>query len=54
MRPISIATSARPAATVVNFINFASGMDGQRIVARHGYAPAAVPVEIIRTAEETP
>ncbi len=37
-----------------NFINFVSGMDGQRIVARHGYAPAAVPIEIIRTAEEVP
>jgi phosphate transport system substrate-binding protein len=54
MRPIAVATSARPSDTIANFINFASGMDGQRIVARHGYAPAAVPVEIIRTAEEAP
>jgi len=52
LRPISIATSANPVSTVTNFINFASGMDGQRIIARHGYAPATVPIQIIRTAEE--
>jgi len=50
MRPISIATSAHPASTVSNFINFVAGMDGQRIIARHGYAPT-VPIQIIRTAE---
>jgi len=52
LKPISIATSAKPAPTVSNFVNFVSGMDGQRIIARHGYAPAAVPIQIIRTAEE--
>ena len=51
LKPISIATSANPASTVSNFINFVSGMDGQRIIARHGYAPASVPIQIIRTAE---
>ncbi|MGH7681602.1 MAG: substrate-binding domain-containing protein, partial [Candidatus Eiseniibacteriota bacterium] len=54
LRPISIATSAKPSATASAFITFASGMDGQRIVARHGYVPAAVPIEIIRTSEGTP
>lgn len=54
LRTISIATSAKPAATASNFINFATGMDGQRIVARHGYVPAAVPIEIIRTSEGAP
>jgi phosphate transport system substrate-binding protein len=52
LRPISIATSANPASTVSNFINFVSGMDGQRIIARHGYAPGNVPIQIIRTEEE--
>jgi len=52
MKPISIATSANPVSTVSNFINFVSGIDGQRIIARHGYAPATVLVQIIRTAEE--
>jgi len=51
LRTVSIATSAHPAPTASSFINFASGMDGQRIVARHGYAPATVPIQIIRTAE---
>ncbi len=52
LRTISIATSANPRPTATQFINFASGVDGQRIVARHGYAPATVPIEIVRTAEE--
>jgi hypothetical protein len=52
LRPISIATSANPASTVSSFINFVSGMDGQRIIARHGYAPGNVPIQIIRTEEE--
>jgi phosphate transport system substrate-binding protein len=51
LRPISIATGANPVSTVSNFINFVSGMDGQRIIARHGYAPGTVPIQIIRTAE---
>lgn len=52
MRPISIATPAHPARTAAEFITFASGMDGQQIVARHGYAPATVPIRIVRAAEE--
>lgn len=52
LRSISIATQANPAATASDFITFVSGMDGQRIIARHGYAPAAVPIEIVRTSEE--
>ena len=52
LRAISIATPARPAETAGNFINFVSGIDGQQIVARHGYAPATVPIRIVRTAEE--
>lgn len=52
LRAISIATPAQPAETVGNFVNFVSGIDGQQIVARHGYAPATVPIRIVRTAEE--
>jgi phosphate transport system substrate-binding protein len=52
MRPVSIATSANPPSTLSNFVNFTSGIDGQRIIARHGYAPATVPIRIIRTAGE--
>lgn len=52
LRSVSIATQARPASTASDFITFVSGMDGQRIIARHGYAPAAVPIEIVRTSEE--
>ena len=52
LRAISIATPAQPAETAGNFINFVSGIDGQQIVARHGYAPATVPIRIVRTAEE--
>lgn len=52
VRPVSIAVPASPRRTASDFINFVSGMDGQAIVARHGYAPATVPVRIVRTAEE--
>ena len=52
LRSVSIATPARPVSTASDFITFVSGMDGQRILARHGYAPAAVPIEIVRTSEE--
>ena len=41
-----------PPGTATDFINFVSSMDGQRIVARHGYAPAVVPIQIVRTAQE--
>jgi ABC-type phosphate transport system substrate-binding protein len=53
LRNIAIATPATPRPTVSDFITFFSGVDGQRIVARHGYAPATVPIRIVRTAEET-
>jgi phosphate transport system substrate-binding protein len=52
LRTISIATPAKPAPTAGNFITFVSDIDGQRIAARHGYAPATVPIRIVRTAEE--
>jgi phosphate transport system substrate-binding protein len=52
LRPISIATASKPRTSASDFITFASSIDGQRIAARHGYAPAAVPVKIVRTTEE--
>lgn len=53
LRNIAIATPAAPRQTASDFITFVSGVDGQRIVARHGYAPATVPIRIVRTAEDT-
>ena len=52
LRTVTIATPAKPAPTAGNFITFVSDIDGQRIAARHGYAPATVPIRIVRTAEE--
>jgi phosphate transport system substrate-binding protein len=52
LRNIALATPAAPRQTASEFITFVSGVDGQRIVARHGYAPATVPIRIVRTAEE--
>ena len=53
MRGISLCTRGKnPPATATDFINFVSSVEGQRIVARHGYAPATVPVQIVRTAQE--
>ncbi len=52
LRAISIATSAKPRSTASEFITYISSIDGQRIAARHGYAPAAVPVRVVRTTEE--
>ncbi|HEX7076992.1 MAG TPA: substrate-binding domain-containing protein [Candidatus Eisenbacteria bacterium] len=52
LRPVSLATPAKPRRTASDLVNFISGMDGQGIVARLGYAPATVPVRIVRTAEE--
>jgi len=53
MRSISLCTRGKnPPATASDFVNFVSSVDGQRIVARHGYAPATVPVQIVRTAQE--
>lgn len=53
LRSIAIATPSKARPTASDFITFVSGVDGQRIVARHGYAPATVPIRIVRTAEET-
>jgi phosphate transport system substrate-binding protein len=52
LKSISIATPAKPRRTASELITFLSGIDGQAIVARFGYAPATVPVRIVRTAEE--
>jgi phosphate transport system substrate-binding protein len=52
LRTISLATPAKPRPTASELITFLSGIDGQAIVARFGYAPATVPVRIVRTAEE--
>lgn len=52
LRPVSLATPASPRRTASDFINFVSGMDGQGIVARHGYTPATVPIRVVHTAEE--
>jgi ABC-type phosphate transport system substrate-binding protein len=52
MRAISVATSAKPRGSVSDFITYMSSIDGQRIAARHGYAPAAVPVRVVRTTGE--
>jgi len=52
LRSITVATPANPAPSSTSFIDFISGIDGQRIIARHGYAPGTVPIQIVRTAEE--
>jgi phosphate transport system substrate-binding protein len=52
LRSISLCTPKDPSATAADFINFVSSLDGQQIVARHGYGPATVPIQIVRTAEE--
>ena len=52
LRSIGIATPAAPRTGASELITFISGVDGQAIVARHGYAPATVPIRIVRTAEE--
>ena len=52
LRNIALATPAKARPTASDFITFVSSVDGQRIVARHGYAPATVPIRIVRTAEE--
>lgn len=54
LRSITIATPANPSSSTGTFIDFVSGMDGQQIVARFGYAPATVPIRIVRTVEEVP
>lgn len=52
LRTVSIATPSKPTETAGNFITFVSDIEGQRIAVRHGYAPATVPIRIVRTAEE--
>lgn len=52
LRSLALATPAQPRETASELITFISGVDGQAIVARHGYAPATVPIRIVRTAEE--
>jgi phosphate transport system substrate-binding protein len=53
LRGIALATPAKPRQTASELITFISGIDGQGIAARHGYAPATVNIRIVRTAEET-
>lgn len=52
LRSISLCTAKDPPATAADFINFVSSLEGQEIVARHGYGPATVPIRIVRTSEE--
>jgi phosphate transport system substrate-binding protein len=52
LRSLSIATPKTPRTTAADFVTFVSSVEGQQILARHGYAPATVPVRIVRTAEE--
>jgi len=52
LRGISLCTPQDSNATASDFITFVSSMDGQRIAVRYGYAPATVPVQIVRTVEE--
>jgi phosphate transport system substrate-binding protein len=52
LRSVSICTRVKPPDTVTDFINFAASVDGQRIVARYGFAPGTVSVRVVRTAEE--
>lgn len=52
LRSIAFATPAHPRETASELITFVSGVDGQAVVARYGYAPATVPIRIVRTAEE--
>jgi phosphate transport system substrate-binding protein len=52
LRSLSLATSQTPRRGAADFITFVSSVDGQRILARHGYGPATVPIRIVRTVEE--
>ena len=52
LRGLSVATPKTPRATAADFVTFVSSVEGQEILARHGYAPATVPVRIVRTVEE--
>ncbi len=52
LRSLAVATPLKPRTSAADFITFVSSAEGQRIVARHGYAPATVPIRIVRTVEE--
>jgi phosphate transport system substrate-binding protein len=52
LRGISLCTPEQADPTASDFVTFVSGMDGQRIAVRYGYAPATVPVQVVRTVEE--
>jgi phosphate transport system substrate-binding protein len=52
LRSLAIATAKEPRRSAADFITFVSSVDGQQILARHGYAPATVPIRIVRTVEE--
>jgi phosphate transport system substrate-binding protein len=52
LRGISLCTPEQAGATASDFVTFVSSMDGQRIAVRYGYAPATVPVQVVRTVEE--
>ena len=52
LRSLAIATAKEPRTSAADFITFVSSADGQRILARHGYTPATVPIRIVRTVEE--
>jgi phosphate transport system substrate-binding protein len=52
LRSISLCTPKDPDPTASDFVTFVSSLDGQRIVARHGYGPATVSIRIVRTTEE--
>jgi phosphate transport system substrate-binding protein len=52
LRSIAIATPKVPRTSAADFITFVSSINGQEILARHGYAPATVPIRIVRTVEE--
>jgi phosphate transport system substrate-binding protein len=53
LRSVALATPSEPRRTAADFITFVSSVDGQRIVARHGYSPATVPIRIVRTVEDS-
>jgi phosphate transport system substrate-binding protein len=53
LRSLAIATPKEPRKSAADFVTFVSSVDGQRILARHGYSPATVPIRIVRTVEES-
>lgn len=53
LRSLALATPQEPRKTAADFVTFVSSVDGQRILARHGYSPATVPIRIVRTVEDS-